>query len=853
MWVRAVSLLVPGERRSDWCEEWYAELAARRAEDSLARPAWGALPDAWALRRDVVPLEGAGRDVRWAWRSLWRSPAFTIPAVATLGLGLGSVAALFSVVNGVLARPLPYPHADRLVRVDGVSGDGGVLPLSRPDWRDWNDAQTALTGLASYLPVTVETVLGGSEPARLRVRRVSWNFFSVLGSPLQLGRGFGEGESGRGAPPVAVLGDGAWKRLFGGAGDLATIRLDLLGESHSVVGVTRPGFAFLEPTDIWILHEREPLWEVRAWPTFGTVGRLRDETGLAAAEQEFSALAARGRAQHGDFTMATRARVQPLREWAVSGVRGTLLTLFAAAGFVMLVACANVASALLARGTARMKDVALRRAIGATRSRVLRELLVESVLLAAMGAALGLLLAWAGLGLLSRAGGGLLPRLGDVRLDGAVVAFAGVTALLAVLLFGAAPAVASSGAGLGTQLRAVGRGRRRAWSALIGTEVALATALAIGLGLLVRSVIAIQRVPMGWDPRDLVILQAALPPSRYPDALARTRFVQALSERVAAVPGIQAAGVTSRLPLERFEDTAPAYTPERGFPGAAYSGFRVVDSAYFGALRVPLVRGRLFRAEDGAGAPDAAIVSESLAAALWPGEDALGKRVRHNNDFGWSGDDDWLTVVGVVGNVRHWASPAGSQHELYVPYTQRGERAATMTWVVRSGLSLGTVAAALRQEVRALDPSVPVSLLAMDERISATYRDRRFAMTLLAAFALTAVLLAVIGIAGVVAYAVERRTREIGIRVALGARPSTVMAGLQRQTLVPAAWGALIGAVSALLLARALSGLLFGVQTWDPWAHGAAILVLMSSAWLGGRVPARRALRVSPAEVLRSD
>jgi putative ABC transport system permease protein len=551
--------------------------------------------------------------------------------------------------------------------------------------------------------------------------------------------------------------------------------------------------------------------------------------------------------------MASRARVLPLREWAVSGVRGTLLTMFVAAGFVMLVACANVASGLLARGTARMKDVALRRAIGATRLRVLRELLVESVVLAALGGVAGLLLARAGLALLTRMGSGLLPRLGEVRLDLGVVVFAMMAAAFAVLLFGVAPAVASSGDRLGTQMRAVGRGRRRAWNALIGTEVALATALAIGLGLLVRSVQAIQRVPMGWDPRDLIVMQAALPPSRYPDAAARAQFVKSFGERLSAIPGIASVGVTSQLPLDRFEDAAPAYTPEKGFAGAAYSGFRVVDSAYFATLRVPLLRGRLFDARDAAVAPDVTILSESLAAALWPGEDPLGRRVRHNNDFAWTTDNEWLTVVGVVGNVRHWASARGSQHELYVPYTQRGERATAMTWVVRSELRLSAVAAALRDQARALDSSVPVSLLTMDERISLTYRERRFTLVLLGAFALTAVFLAVMGIAGVVSYAVERRTREIGIRVALGARPASVMAGLQSQTMIPAACGAVIGAASALILARALSGLLFGVETWDPWAHGAAIGLLLASAWLGSHVPARRALRVSPVNVLRRD
>ncbi len=855
--VRATSWLVPRQRRREWREEWEAELGARAHEDDrgLARRALGAPLDALVLQREQFSLTGVLREVRWAIRSLRRTPTFTFTTVITLALGIGAVAALYSVVNGVLRRPLPFPASDRLVRVDTRTGDGGIIPISRPDWRDWNDLQKSFTGIASYLPLTAETVLGGNDAARLRVQRVSANFFDVLGVAAVRGRTFSSAESGRQPPPVAVLSWGAWQRLFGGRADLNAISLDLLGAPHAVIGVMPPGFEFLGPTDIWVLHEREPIWEVRSWPAFGAFGRLRDGVTAAAAEAELSAIAKRisGRSEQTSF--ASGAHVVLLRDWAVAGVRETLLTLFAAAGFVLLVACANVASALLARGTARARELAVRLSLGASRARAAGVLLTESMVLAVLGAAGGLLLARGGLYLVRAFGANLVPRLSEVKLNGAVVLFVVLAGMVSVMLFGLSPALLTTRKALATTLRVVGRGRGRSWSVLVASEIAAAMALLVGVGLLVRSVVAIRGASLGWDPRDLLAVQVALPPSRYADGDARIRYVNALTTALRQVPGVTALGATTQLPLDRYADTAPAYQPDVGYQAnnVSMAGLRIVNAAYFSAMGIPLLGGRNFRPSDRMGSPDVALISESLARRLWPDESPLGKHLRHNNDFGVQDERTWLTVVGVVGNVRHWASAMNSQHEVYVPYTQRGLRASDMTFVLRYHGNLSAVAAGVRARSRGLDPEVPVSLRTIDERLVATYVTQRFSLILLSVFGGVAALLAVIGSAGVVAYAVERRRREIGIRVALGAHPWKEFGRLQRATLRPALAGVVIGSGLALVVTRAVSSMLYGVTAQDPLTYLAAAALLLAAAWAGSGVPARRALRVRPAEVLRTD
>lgn len=863
--VRIASWLVPREQRAEWCEEWNAELQARADESGSRRTgrAWGAWADAWYLRRREVAVSGIPRDVRFAARSLRRSPGFTLTAVATLGLGLGALVTLFAVVDAVLLRALPFPQADELVRIDGQAPSGGFLPVSRPDWREWNERQTSFEGIASFLQVTTETALGGREPARLLVRRVSANFFDVLDVQPVFGRSFLSGEEGRGKPAVALLSHGVWTRLFDARQDLDGLELDVLGEPHAVLGVLPADFEFISPADVWVLHEREGLWEVRGWPAFGTVARMRDGVPLERARAEMSAIARAGRVTHGDRTFALDARVTPFRDWLVSGVRARLLTLLAAAGFVLLIACANVASALLARGVARAGEVAIRRALGAGRGRLVREQMLENVLLGLLGSVAGLALAWSGVTLVRLLGAGFIPRLTEVRLDGSIVAFAVLAGFCVAPVFGLLPSLTSARTSPGQTLRGVSRGRRVAMNALVSIEVASATALVAGTILLVRSVIAIEGAPLGWDPRDLLVAEVALPPSRYPDAESRVRWTADFHQALSSMPGVQSAAAVTRLPLDRWEDAAPVYSFEMvsgaartgstsRFDDASYSNFRVVHPDYFETMGIRLVQGRGFDARDDANAPDAAILSESLAAELWPGEDPIGRRVRHNNDFG-SPDEGWLTVVGVVTDVRHWESEPGAQHELYMPVAQRGARAATMTWVIRSNRGLPALAPGVRERMAALDPSVPLTLRTMDERIAATWRDRRFSLVLLGVFGLTAGLLALVGIAGVVSYVVERRTREIGIRIALGASARTVRRTLQTDALKPAIVGAMAGAAIALALSKFISALLYGVRALDTWSYAGAVLLLVAMAWAASTLPTRRALRMHPMKMLRSD
>lgn len=852
--ILASSFLVPREERDAWCEEWHAELDTRliEGEAGLLRRASGAPLDAWLMRRRGVRMTGLGKDVRWAVRALLRTPSFTLTAVCTLGLGAGAITALFSVVNGVLRQPLPYPEPDRLVRVEGAGSTGFRLQVSRPDWRDWNEAQTSFTGIASYLPLTTETALGGSQPARFRVRRVSANFFDVLGVSALRGRTFGEGESGRSPTAAAVLSWGAWQRLYGGRSDLGTLRLDVLGEAHTVIGVMPRDFEFVEPTDVWVLHEREAVWEVRFWPTFGAFARLRPGSTMAMAAADMNVVAGQGRKTWGDRTMAVSVVLSPLRESMVAAVRGTLLTLFAAAGFVMLVACANVASALLARGLARAGDLAVRRAVGATRGRLVRELLIESAMLALAGGTAGMVVARAGLAVVRVTGSGLVPRLDDVRLAGGVALFALLVSGMATILFGLAPAFASSSVrSISSTIRSIGRGRRTAWSGLVAVEVAAATSLLVGTGLLVRSVMAIRGESLGWNTRDAYVVEVSLPPSLYADGPSRIRFERRLHSELASVPGVTAVGATTRLPLEPSQDGAPAYTPETGWDNAVYSGFRVVDPTYFEAMGIPLIEGRTFDASDTQDMPDVAIVTESMARKLWPGEDPIGKRVRHNHDLG--NRNEWLTVVGVSGDVRHWALEAGGQHELYTPYTQRGEQSSTMMYIVRAADGARGIASAVHDRAARIDPQVPVSIRTMDDRLAVTYRNRTFALVLLGAFAAVAAILALIGTAGVVSYAVERRRREIGIRVALGARPARLLLGTQASALGPAIAGTAVGMLAALFLARAISSLLWGVTTSDPITQAGVALMLVLAVSVASAVPALRTLRVQPADVMRNE
>jgi putative ABC transport system permease protein len=813
------------------------------------------------------------KDLRYAARVLWKSKGFTAVAVLALSLGIGANTAIFSVVNSVLLRALPYGGAERIVSLytgnDTAAQPTG--PLSYPDLTDYRDRSQTLEYVAGYQGVGTVMALGaGDEPERVRGTEVMADLFPLLGVRAARGRVFTREEDANGGPPVIVIGDGLWRRRFGSDPSVVgrEVRTGLAGRVSTIIGVMPPGFKFppnsTEAIDYYTpfvaqgMRNNPETMNSRGSIFIDTVAKLKEGVSLEQAAAELATIAHGLEAQYPETNTKRRARIVVLQEDLVGQVRPALLVLLGAVGLVLLIACANVANLLLARAASRGREMAIRTALGATRGRVIRQLLTESVLLSLAAGAAGLLLAVWGVDLIVKLSPANIPRLTETAVDARVFLFALAVSVLTGIAFGLAPALQASKTDLAESLKEGGRGgtegagRRRLRSLLVVSEVALSLVLLVGAGLLIKSFRQLVSTNPGYSPERVLALTVALNTKKFADEASRAAFFREAVARIGTLPGVEAAGVTRLLPLGNSDifnsfniAGRPPFAPGSRNSGRSY----IVSPEYFRVLSVPLRRGRVFAETDAKDAPPVVIINEALARKYFPDEDPLGRQLIFDGP-----DEKPLPpreIVGVVGNVRFEGLNGEEASEFYVPFQQ--SPAPTMEVVVRSK---APDAAALASSVRATLKEVDSNMLVwetrtMDELVGRSVAPQRFNVALLGLFAALALALASVGIYGVMSYTVTQRTHEIGIRMALGAQGADVLRMVVRQGMWLTLVGLGLGLVGALALTRVMSSLLYGVSATDPLVFIAVSLLLAAVALVSCLVPARRATKVDPMVALR--
>jgi putative ABC transport system permease protein len=798
------------------------------------------------------------QDVRCALRSLRKNPGFSAIAIVTLALGIGANAAIFSVVDAVLLKPLPYPHADRLVSLDtkvpGPGKDIFASSMSYPDMQQLQALTRDFAGVAAYRD-TRYNYAGGDQALELAATIVSPNLFGMLGVSPAIGRGFTGAEL---RDRLAVLSYGMWATAFGSDRNIVGRAISLDGQSFTVVGVMPRGFAFPnEDTQLWVplgeaLRSDPRLEFNRHFYAFESVARLAAGATLAQARADVGVVAQR-------IASGMAFGVDPLKVEGVENVRSALLVLFGAVGLVLLIACANAAGLYVARATERRKEVAVRRALGASRARLARQLLTESVVVALIAGAAGVLLARWGLAAVL-AVWPRVPRVNEIGLDPWVLGFALVVSLVTGLAFGLLPALRAAAPGVEQALRDEGgattgsRRRHRTQSGLVVAEIALALVLLVAAGLLIRSFVRLTSVDPGYDTHDVLAARIRLTPSRYADPTVQNQFFQNLTDLLARNPGVADVSVSRWTLTLTGGVQILAFDPRAIRPDATEeflaTHLNVVGPHYFAAMGIPL-RGRDFTPQDRADAPKVVIMNRRLTDELWPGQDPVGKvfRMRRPGSGGYD-----ATVIGTIGDIRYATLDATPMPELYFPLLQAaaGPGVPEMWVVLKAKRSPLALAGAVRDAVRQVDPQQPIGdLVGLDQALSRSTAARRFTMTLLTLFAALAVLLALIGIYGITAYAVTQRTRELGLRVAIGAKPAEVVGMLLRENLWLVIGGLVLGMAGAALATRALRSMLFGVSTLDGGTFVGVAVVLGGVAMLATYVPARRAARIDPMEALR--
>ena len=802
------------------------------------------ITDATRAERGNHLAEGSVQDLSWAVRSLRKNPGFTGVSVVTLVLGIGACTVAFSVFNTVLLRPLPYRDADRLVFIRERTVRGELRPPSFPNFASWREQTRSFAGVAAAMFPYSRTVSasGDAEPARLPSLEVTRHFFSTLGVSPAVGREFSDAEHVPGGARVAMVSYEFWRDRMNARQPLGMIRLG--SDPTPVVGVLPRGFKFLQPADVYLPHEGQA-GTVRSSHNYLVVARLQPGATLAGARAEMTSLSRSLKATYGTETEAVDADVRPLLDYMVASYRVLLSVVFAAATLVLLIACTNLVSAQLARGWHREREVVVRAALGASRARIARQLLIESTLVVALGTALAVLVAYGAIAAIRTVGGALVPRLSELSLDARVAGFSIGIALLTALLVGVYPAARLARRDAGLVLRS-GRGgssvRSSIWRGLVGFEVALAVMLVIGSALLIRTLRNILSADTGFDSRGVVT--AAITPQQSDTA----KFGEVVSA-LRGIPGVEGVAFTSNLPLQWGNWSGPVRRPsdpkDRDWP--AMAGFRVVSPEYFTVLRQPLLRGRAFTNADRAGAQGVAIITPGIAEKLWPGQDPIGKTIATNYLF-----NDWLTVVGVVAEASSWSMPHGTQNEIYVPLEQRpGSVGQQLIALVRTEGGTAPVMAAARARLREVLPHSPAQIGTIDERIAKSAADRRFAMLALTAFGMIAILLAAVGIYGVMWYIVSTRTHEIGIRMALGATAARVRRDVLSSAAAMAAIGVIVGLAGGAYSTRYLQASLYGVSRLDARVFLIGTVVTLGVAVLAAYLPAWRSSRVDPMEAIR--
>ena len=794
------------------------------------------------------------QDLRYSIRLLMKKPSFTLIAVMTLALGIGANTAIFSVINRLLLNPLPFKDGQRLVYLWEANAQGGSMKFTPPpeEIAFWREQAKSFESIEVFTGREM-TLIGGEEPEAINVKLITPNMLSFLGVEPRLGRGFLAEEAKSGADHVVLLSDGLWRRRFGADPAILGKQITLRDESYTVVGVMPPMFRLLLGNEqAWLPLVLNPTQANNVPNGLNVMARIKAGLTVAAAQAELNALSARYVEQHPSAKGRIGEIMTPQQSFGAD-TRSALFVMLAAVGIVLLIACANVANLLLARYTARTKEVAIRLALGAGRKQLIRQLLTESLLLALMGGAAGVLLALWGLDLIVALRPDSLMQLEDVTLDRSVLVCSLALSILTGLLFGLVPALQATRADLnhalkqGTQSSYAASGRRWFRQSLVVVEVALSFVLLVGAGLLIRSFIKLQQQDVGFRPDHLISMRLALPRSRYANETQQAAFFQQLLEQVRKQPGIEAAEITSGVPPQagimggKFEVEGRTLTDADRPP---YFGGSVVGQDYFRVVGIPILQGRTFLVGDTPQSPSVVVINDAMARRYWPGESPLGKRFRLAGN--------WSTVIGVAGNVKANGveNDTAAPFQIYMAYQQIP--LPSMLVVARTSINPAQLAAALKSQVKVLDPKLPVKdLKTVEQMFSESLARRRFSLVLLSIFAGLAVALAAVGIYGLMSYSVSQRTPEIGVRMALGAQTHNIFRLVVGQGMLLAIIGVTMGLIASFGLTRFLASLLFTVSPTDPLTFAGIAVLLSVVALLACYLPARRAMKVDPMVALR--
>jgi putative ABC transport system permease protein len=815
-------------------------------------------------------MNGFWQDFRYARRVLGKNPGVTAIMVFTLTLAIGATTAIFSVVYGVLLRPLPYSAADRIMAISEVNSKGRPARLADPNFDDFRDQSHSFQSMAKY-SARVVSISGASQPTRTTVAAVTPEFLSVFGIRPVLGRDFTASDDTKGAAPVAMVSYGYWRQYLGSAQDLSESHLKIDNTVYSVIGVLPSGFRFPDEVDVWFAADIEGENLSRTSHNYYGVGRLKDGVGVDQAREDISTIARRiyqASSEKNDYLLRD-GTVVSLQDYITGTVRTPLLILLGAVGFLLLVACANVANLLLAQASVRERELSIRSALGAGRGRLVRQFLTESFLLSLIGGVLGVLAAMSGVAGLVALAPENLPRLDSVSISVPVLMFAFLlsTAVAAGLgVFTAARATQGDlrkGLAEGGRGQAGSKGSQRVGRAIVASQIAITLVLVIGAGLLGRSLMKVLEVNPGFRVDKILAMDVSLPWAE--DSNARSGqgfFFSNLIDRLKQIPGVRSVGAASELPmvagglpdgmfLLMTQNELPktmgglrAFDNQKERIGSA--DFCVATDGYFQVLGIPLIRGRMFEERDGPDAPHVAVISESLARDRWPDQDPIGHTIEFGN---MDGDIRLLTIVGIVGDTHEYGLDKPPQPTVYVNLFQRPRPVMTVTML--SDADTASVSSAARSILQELNPEVPASFRTFEQVYSASLGSRKFNVILFGFFGITALLLAAAGVFGVMAYSVSRRTREFGVRVALGATPAAVLGMVLRQGMYTILIGVAVGFVGAFALSRTVSALLFGVTPTDPITFGGVTLLLVAVALLACYIPARRATKVDPMVALR--
>ena len=804
-------------------------------------------------------------DVRYSIRSLLKQPAFTAVAIVTLALGIGANTAVFSVVNAVLLRPLPYNDPSRLVTIweQSPQRDMYEMPVSLANLRDWQDQNSTFEQIAAYT-FTELNLTGTGEPSRLLAVRSSANLFPLVGGQTIFGRTFNAEEDKEGAERVVVISNAVWRSRFGSDPDIVGRSLTLNNQSYSVVGVMSPGFQFPvgfgymgkvlnDPVDAYVPIAAASNELRRGNYSFFAIGRLKPGVSIEQARADMTAIESRLEQQYPEGNTGISVSLVPTYEQTVKAVRPALLVLLGAVGFLLLIACANIANLMLARTASREREIAIRLALGASRFRVLRLLLGESLLLSIAGGLLGLLLALWGTDALIALAPENIPRLNEVGIDVRVFSFTLIIAVITGVIFGVIPALQSAKPDLNKALKEGTRGStggvagKRTRSTLVAVEVALSLVLLIGAGLMIKSFARLQQVNLGFNPDQLVTTSLSLSRSKYGEGRQQVAFFQEALQRLESLPGVQSAAATTALPLTLSVSGSDFLIEGRPAPQPGQEmviNTSGVSPEYFRTLGVPMLKGREFSDRDTSDAPLAAVINNDLARTYFPNEDPIGKRITFDEG------ESWISIVGVAADVRRFGLDSNAKPEVFLPYLQLPSR--SMSLVIRSSTDPKSMGAAIKNEIQKIDKDMPLEeTKTMQELLAESNSGRRFNMLLLSLFAGIALLMAIVGIYGVMSYTVAQRTKEIGIRVAIGAQTADVFRMVIGQGMALALIGIVLGLVSAFGVTRLMATMLFGVEATDPTTFIGIAVLLAIIAFVACYLPGRRATKVDPLIALR--